>query len=105
MKGGYVLVDCKGLDLKVSSGQTITGLYNRVVSAIRKGKAIYAENLKWGNDNVSPVAVFANFDGTEDYVVCTSATLQIVVTKADAVTIINMAPEANRTANATKSGK
>lgn len=105
MKGGYVLIDCKGLDLKVSSGQTIAGLYNRVVSAIKKGKAIYAVNLKWGNDNISPASVFANFDGTEDYVVCTASTLQIIVTKADAVTINNMAPTANRTATATKSGK
>lgn len=103
MKGGYVLIDCKGLDLKVSSGQTITGLYNSAVSALKRGKAVFAENLKWGTDNVSPVPVFVNFDGTEDYIVCTASTLQIVVTKADAVTIINMAPSEAK--SATKSSK
>lgn len=105
MKGGYVLIDCKGLDLKVSSGQTITGLYNSAVSALKREKAIFAVNLMWGTDKVSPAPVFVNFDGTEDYIVCTSSTLQIIVTKADAVTINNMAPTSNRTATATKSSK
>ena len=102
MKGGYALINCKGLDLKVASGQTIAGLYDNVVTAMKRGKAIFANNLKWGNDTVSPVAVFANFDGTDDYVVCTASTLQIVVTKNNAVTINNMAPSSAKASTAKK---
>lgn len=92
MKGGYILIDCKGLDLtKGSTEQTIEGLYAKVTAAISSGKMIIAQNLTWGSGKpVTPINVFA-IDFT-DNIICTASTLQIVVTPADKVTIVNMAP-------------
>ena len=94
MKAGYVLIDCKGLDLLSESTQTINGLYDRVKSAMATGKMIIAENLIW-NDGVarpiSPVSCFGIDMG--DYgIYITASTLQIRVSKLDVVTIVNMAP-------------
>lgn len=92
MKAGYVLVDCKNLDLTLgSTEQTINGLYDKVVSAHNTGKMIIAENCKWGEQGaVSPMPVMSvKFSG---YYILTASTLQVVVTSADKVTIINMAP-------------
>lgn len=88
---GYIIIDCKGLDLLAESAQTISGLYQTIQDAIASGKPLYATNLVWGTVSpVSPVQVFTvQFDG---YVVCTASTLQVIVTSADSVTINNLAP-------------
>lgn len=88
---GYIIIDCKGLDLLAESAQTISGLYQAVQDAIASGKPLYATNMKWGTVSpVSPVQVFTvQFDG---YVVVTASTLQVIVTSADSVTINNLAP-------------
>lgn len=94
MKAGYVLIDCKGLDLLSESTQTIAGLYDRVKAAMATGKMIIAENLIWddGVDRpISPVPCFGIDMG--DYgIYITASTLQIRVSKLDVVTIVNMAP-------------
>ena len=93
MKGGYIMIDCKGLDLtKGITEQTITGLYNQVKEAHKLNKPIYAWNCIWGTDGkVSPIEVFAIiFDG---YIICTSSTLQVKVTNEDVVTVINLISE------------
>ena len=93
MKGGYVLVDCKGLDLTSESTQTITGLYAKVKAAMATGKLIIAENMIWGDDGtISPVHVFAIDMGPTYGIYCTASTLQIRISPADVVTIVNMAP-------------
>lgn len=88
---GYIIIDCKGLDLLAESAQTISGLYQTVQDAIASGKPLYATNMVWGEVSpVSPVQVFTvQFDG---YVVVTASTLQVIVTSADSVTINNLAP-------------
>lgn len=90
MKGGYINIDCSGLDLtKGSTEQTITGLYQTVKSAFKANKPIFAYNAIWGtNGNVSPIQVFIVDFGTK--FVCTSSTLQINVTNQDKVTITNL---------------
>ena len=93
MKGGYVLVDAKGLDLTGESTQTIAGLYNKVKAAMATGKLIIVENMIWGDDGIiSPVHVFAIDMGSTYGIYCTASTLQIRVSPADVVTIVNMAP-------------
>ena len=42
MKGGYILVDCGGLELNDSSSQSITGLYKRAQAALKSGKPVLA---------------------------------------------------------------
>lgn len=88
--GGYVMIDCKGMDLtKGSTEQTIAGIYNDVQSAMETGKPIVAYNCIWGADKpVTPINVFAiQFDGQ---VIVTSSTLQVVVGSNDHITINNM---------------
>ena len=93
MKAGYVLVDCKGLDLLSESTQTISGLYAKLVAAMKTGKMIIAENMIWGDDGIiSPVHVFAIDMGSTYGIYCTASTLQIRVSPLDVVTIVNMAP-------------
>ena len=93
MKAGYVLVDCKGLDLLSESTQTISGLYAKLVEAMKTGKMIIAENMVWGDDGtISPVHVFAIDMGSTYGIYCTASTLQIRVSPANVVTIVNMAP-------------
>lgn len=90
MKGGYINIDCSGLDLtKGATEQTITGLYQTVKSAFKANKPIFAYNANWGeNGIVSPIQVFIVDFGT--YLVCTTSTLQINVTNQDKVTITNL---------------
>ena len=93
MKGGYVLVDCTGLDLLSESTQTISGLYAKCKAAMATGKMIIAENIIWGDDGViSPISVFAIDMGSTYGIYLTASTLQIRVSPANVVTIVNMAP-------------
>lgn len=91
MNGGYIMIDCTGLDLtKGSAEQTITGLYSRVKNAMKANKPIYCNNAVWGNyGKISPIACFANMSSTSNIII-TSSTLQIVVTENDVVTIENL---------------
>ena len=93
MKGGYVLVDCTGLDLLSETTQTISGLYNKVKAAMATGKMIIAENMIWGDDGyISPISVFGIDMGPSYGIYLTASTLQIRVSPANVVTIVNMAP-------------
>ena len=106
MNGGYIMIDCTGLDLLLGdTPQTVTGLHARIADAVKTGKALYANNCIWGEGKpVTPVQVFAiYFADIETYIV-TASTLQIIVPKNDSVTIVNMAPN-NRTVSATRSAK
>lgn len=88
--GGYVGIDCKGLDLtKGSVEQTIIGIYSDVQTAMATGKPMVAYNCIWGTAKpVTPINVFAiQFD---DQVIITASTLQVLVGRNDVVTIVNM---------------
>lgn len=87
------MVDCSGLDLLAESTQTISGLYNKVKAAMATGKMIIAENMIWGDDGfISPISVFGIDMGSPYGIYLTASTLQIRVSPADVVTIVNMAP-------------
>ena len=89
MKGGYINIDCSGLDLpKGSTVQIITGLYQTVKSAFKAIKPIFVYNTISGVNGVSPIQVYiVDFD---TYFVCNTSTLQIKVTNQDKVTITNL---------------
>ena len=89
--GGYIMIDCKGLDLTGgTTPQTKTGLYSTVKTAMGIGKPIFAYNCVWGDDgDVSPIQVFA-IDMGEYGIYITASTLQIRVSSADSVIIINL---------------
>ena len=89
--GGYVMVDCKGLDLiKGSTPQTIPGIYEDVQKAMKTGKEILACNCVWDTSlDVTPISVMAiQINATT--VICTAATLQVIITSSDVITINNL---------------
>lgn len=90
MNGGYINIDCSGLDLtKGVTKQTITGLYNNIKNAFKANKPIFVYNTNWGDNGiVSPIQVFVIDFGTQFN--CTSATLRVNVTNQDKVTIDNL---------------
>lgn len=89
MNGGYIMIDCTGLDLTLGeTPQTLTGLYARVQTAMQTGKALLACNADWDGAPVTPIPVFAiQFP---DLIICTESTLQIRIASNDTVTITNM---------------
>lgn len=93
--GGYIMVDCTGIDLNTDSKQTISGIFNKVATAFKSGKPIYCVNATFNisgtGNTVSPVAVMVNSDENGGYV-ATASTLQLWIDSDDGVTIVNMAP-------------
>lgn len=90
MNGGYILVDCNNLDLtKGETPQTIAGIYDATKKAMATGKPIVACNCIWGSGKlVTPISIMAIDFG--DVIICTAATLQIIITPASVVTINNL---------------
>lgn len=90
MKGGYINIDCLGLDLtKGSTKQTITGIYNKVSKSMKTNKPIFAYNCVWGVLGVTPIQVFA-IQTASDTITVTASTLQVIVKNDDTITIVNM---------------
>lgn len=92
MNGGYIMVDCKGLDLTSREEQTISGLYNDMVNAIKTGKPLVAYNCVWGSNNDSPMSPIRFFvqNWTDSLVVGTASILNISCTSADKVTVTSL---------------
>lgn len=92
MNGGYIMVDCKGLDLTSREEQTISGLYNDMVNAIKTGKPLVAYNCVWGSNNDSPMTPIPFFaqNWTDSLVVGTASILNISCTSADKVTVTSL---------------
>lgn len=92
IKGGYIMIDCGGLNLLASEPQTITGLYAKVKKAHELNKPIYAVNCVYGSGvKMSPIHVFTiNESGT---IILTASILQVSVTSNDSVTITNLITE------------
>ena len=97
VKGGYLLIDCKGLNLLGgSTPQTIAGLWDVCKRALEMGKPIYACNCIYGTGHpMSPVAVMGQLEDT-DTIVLTSSILQIWVKDDNTVTVESLVT-ANRT--------
>lgn len=92
MEFGYIMVDCGGLNLMSEASQTIAGLYAQLTEARATDKMIVACNMVWGDSGeVPPIPVILTAPDASTYV-CAAGTLQIRVTSADVVTIVNMAP-------------
>ena len=89
MNGGYIMVDCKRMNLLAQSSQTISGLYDRSKKAIKTGKPIYANNCEYGeNVALTPISVFAIIE--DNTIIFTSSILQIRVAPDDSVTITSL---------------
>lgn len=104
MKGGYTMIDCKGLNLQIETAQTISGIYAACKTAIATEKPVFAYNIIFGTNNkMTPIPVMVNFESAEsEYIVATASTVQIWVTKADSVTVRNMLATAKATRTTAK---
>lgn len=88
--GGYFMIDATGLDLtKGETPQTVNGLYSRCKAAMVTNKPVIAFNASWGSIPVSPIHVML-IQLESNLITATAATLQIRITNADSVTILNM---------------
>jgi len=91
MNGGYILVDCSGLDLTDSNEQTISGLWNKAVAAIATQKPIVASGSVYGTGKpVSPVTCFGWYISATEIVIV-GATLHIHIKNTDKVTVLDVA--------------
>ena len=86
---GYILFDCGGLDRNDSTEQTIDGIYDSAVEALKTGKLVIATNCVMSNMPCSPCAVIA-WDQGNDGIIATGHTLRIVIANDDGVTVTNL---------------
>lgn len=103
LKGGYFMIDCKGLDLTDETEQTITGLYKQMQAGLASKKPLVAYNCVWGSNSdapLSPIEFFAQ-QWSEGLVVGTASILNITCSSADKVNVTSLVT-ANRTAKTTK---
>lgn len=59
---GYVIIDCKGLDL--SNPGTVTGLYEKVKNAVGTGKPAVLANVVNGDQAFTPIPAFGGIEST-----------------------------------------
>lgn len=89
MNGGYIMVDCKGMNLLAESSQTISGLYAKCEEAMESGKPILMCNCVYGTGvKLSPVSAFMIKES--DTYTATVSIFQIAVSANDSVTITNL---------------
>lgn len=91
MNGGYINIDCTGLDLeKGETPQTISGIYSRVKNAMKLNKPLFCVNATWKDfGGVTPVQCFA-IQTASDTITVTASTLQIIISDDDSIIINNM---------------
>lgn len=87
--GGYVMVDCGGLDLNDSTEQTIDGLYDRAKEAMSTGKPCFCTNCVMSDTPCTPVSVVA-WDEGDSGIVATGHVLRVLIAPDDGVTVINL---------------
>lgn len=91
MNGGYIMVDCSGLDLTDNEAQTITGIWDKAVEAIEADKPIIAHNCEYGTGvKVSPVTCFGWYIDFDEIVIV-GATLHIHIKDDDTATVLDVA--------------
>lgn len=88
MKGGYVLVDAGSVDLTKTgeTTQTVTGLYNKLVSALGENKMIIVKGFTMGSGKpLAPVPVSA-YKGSSTTVIVNINWLSLSVANTNVVT-------------------
>lgn len=91
MNSGYIMLDGGGIDLSSDSSQSITGSWNRAVTALASNKPIWAYNTKYGSGKpLSPVPVFGWYLSATSLVLV-GATLHIIVSNDDSCVVQDVA--------------
>lgn len=89
LKGGYAMIDCKGLKLTETDPQEIGGVWEIAKKALESGKPIIAHNCVYNDAPVSPVTCFGWYIDTDEIVIV-GATLHIHVKDDDTATVIDV---------------
>lgn len=84
MNGGYVMVNCSGLDL--GNPGTVTGLYKRSKDAIATGKPIILSGIVNGTQKFSPITAYGETESSTS-VFFSFFPITIHISNQDAVTI------------------
>ena len=87
IKGGYILIDCKGYDL-LGDPAKIDGIYEELENALMYNKPVYATHMYWGTARCTPIAVMLTT--IDDKITATASTLQLVIEDDDTVTVNNL---------------
>lgn len=91
MNGGYIMADCTGLDLTDNQAQSISGIWDKAVEAVKADKPIVAYNCEYGTGvKVSPVTCFGWYID-DDEIVIVGATLHIHIKDNDTATVLDVA--------------
>ena len=91
MNGGYIMVDCTGIDLTDNTSQSISGIWYKAVKAVKADKPIVAYNCEYGTGvTVSPVTCFGWYID-DDEIVIVGATLHIHIKDDDTATVLDVA--------------
>lgn len=90
MKGGYILIDCTGLDLSVGTAQEVAGSWKNAQNALNSDKPIIAVGATYGSASVTPVTCFA-WRISETEIVIVGATLHCHVKSDNTVTVLDVA--------------
>ena len=92
MKGGYMLIDCEGLDLTSAVKVTKTGFWNKAKNALASNKPLVAYNCIYGSGKpVSPVTAFGWYLSSTSIVIV-GATLHIIIDNEDGVIVQDVVP-------------
>ena len=89
MNGGYLNVDCTGIDLHKSTKQEIAGIWDKAVKALKSEKPIHAYGCTYGDALVSPVPVFGWYLATDEIVIV-GATLHVHIKDDDSATVLDV---------------
>ena len=89
MVGGYILVDCTGVELTADSAKTISGLHARAKAAKKSGKPCFACNCTYNDFPVTPIPVQV-IEVDNETIIASAEWIQVFITKADSVTVQNM---------------
>lgn len=86
MNGGYFNVDFTGLDLSKSEKQSVTGIWDKAVDALKSEKPIHAYGCTHGAALMSPVPAFGWY-AAADEIVIVGATFQVHIKNDNSATV------------------
>ena len=89
LKGGYAMIDCKGLKLTETDPQEIDGVWEIAKKALESGKPKIAHNCVYNVAPVSPVTCFGWYIDTDEIVIV-GATLHIHVKDDNTATVLDV---------------
>lgn len=85
---GYIMVDCGGLELNSAEKQTIDGIYDRSIAALKTGKPALAVNCVMSDAPCSPISVVAWEENGG--IIATGHVFRVAIDSDDGVTVTNL---------------